>query len=176
MPFKSEAQRRYLFAKHPEVAEEFAQATPKGKKLPEKRHPEKTLKKAHTLGLVDAYERFGLVDKEAAAEIRMKIPQPKDSTFHGFDQAWKDVAARGQKRADSLTPPLEPQADENNPAERLTAILQQLDDPNGPPKPDATRDRLDRHTAWSTPSNLAAGDSGSRAVGGMGPTGGLPAF
>lgn len=35
MPFKSEAQRRYLFAKHPEVAREFASKTPKGKKLPQ---------------------------------------------------------------------------------------------------------------------------------------------
>lgn len=34
MPFKSEAQRRYLWAKEPEVAEEFAKATPKGAKLP----------------------------------------------------------------------------------------------------------------------------------------------
>jgi hypothetical protein len=36
MPFKSEAQRRYLFAKHPKVAKEFAAHTPKGAKLPEK--------------------------------------------------------------------------------------------------------------------------------------------
>lgn len=36
MPFKSEAQRRYLYAKEPEVAKEFAAHTPKGKKLPEK--------------------------------------------------------------------------------------------------------------------------------------------
>lgn len=35
MPFRSEAQRRYLFAKHPEVAKEFAAHTPKGAKLPE---------------------------------------------------------------------------------------------------------------------------------------------
>lgn len=35
MPFKSEAQRKYLFANEPEVAEEFAKHTPKGKKLPE---------------------------------------------------------------------------------------------------------------------------------------------
>jgi hypothetical protein len=35
MPFKSEAQRKYLFAKHPEVAKKFAKDTPKGKKLPE---------------------------------------------------------------------------------------------------------------------------------------------
>jgi hypothetical protein len=36
MPFVSERQRRYLFAKEPEVAERFAKETPKGKKLPEK--------------------------------------------------------------------------------------------------------------------------------------------
>lgn len=37
MPFRSIAQQKYLFAKHPEVAEEFAAHTPKStyKKLPE---------------------------------------------------------------------------------------------------------------------------------------------
>ncbi|HEV8420528.1 MAG TPA: hypothetical protein VGR13_04160 [Actinomycetota bacterium] len=35
MPFKSQAQRRYLYAKHPEVAKEFEAVTPKGKKLPQ---------------------------------------------------------------------------------------------------------------------------------------------
>jgi hypothetical protein len=35
MPFKSKAQRKYLFAKHPEVAKKYAKETPKGKKLPE---------------------------------------------------------------------------------------------------------------------------------------------
>ncbi len=35
MPFKSNAQRKYLFAKKPKVAKEFAAHTPKGKKLPE---------------------------------------------------------------------------------------------------------------------------------------------
>jgi hypothetical protein len=45
MPFKSNAQRKYLFAKHPDVAKEFAAATPKGKKLPE--HVKKVMKK-HT--------------------------------------------------------------------------------------------------------------------------------
>lgn len=36
MPFKSKAQRKFLFAKKPKVAKEFASKTPKGKKLPEK--------------------------------------------------------------------------------------------------------------------------------------------
>lgn len=35
MPFKSNAQRKFLFATNPAVAEEFASKTPKGKKLPE---------------------------------------------------------------------------------------------------------------------------------------------
>ena len=35
MPFKSQAQRGFLYAKHPELAKEFEAATPKGKKLPE---------------------------------------------------------------------------------------------------------------------------------------------
>lgn len=37
MPFKSKAQQRFLFAKEPQVAEEFAEKTPKSayKELPE---------------------------------------------------------------------------------------------------------------------------------------------
>ena len=34
MPFKSSAQRGYLFANDPKVAKEFAKETPRGKKLP----------------------------------------------------------------------------------------------------------------------------------------------
>lgn len=36
MPFKSEKQRKYLWAKKPKVAKEFAEKTPKGKKLPKR--------------------------------------------------------------------------------------------------------------------------------------------
>jgi hypothetical protein len=36
MPFKSKAQRAYLYINEPQVAKEFAAHTPKGKKLPEK--------------------------------------------------------------------------------------------------------------------------------------------
>src|SRR5258708_39505888 len=35
MPFESEAERRFMFAKHPKIAEEFAKSTPKGADLPE---------------------------------------------------------------------------------------------------------------------------------------------
>lgn len=34
MPFKSQAQRAYLFATNPKVAAEFEKHMPKGKKLP----------------------------------------------------------------------------------------------------------------------------------------------
>jgi hypothetical protein len=34
MPFKSQAQRGYMYANHPELAKEFEEATPKGEKLP----------------------------------------------------------------------------------------------------------------------------------------------
>jgi hypothetical protein len=47
MPFQSEAQRRFLWMKHPEVAKEFASATPKGKKLPYHKKGNKK-KAAHT--------------------------------------------------------------------------------------------------------------------------------
>lgn len=36
MPFVSQAQRRYMHAKEPELAEEYESKTPKGKKLPER--------------------------------------------------------------------------------------------------------------------------------------------
>lgn len=35
MPFRSEAQRKYLFINNPKVAKEFAKKTPRGIKLPE---------------------------------------------------------------------------------------------------------------------------------------------
>lgn len=35
MPFKSKAQAKYMFAKHPTIAEEFAEKTPNMKDLPE---------------------------------------------------------------------------------------------------------------------------------------------
>lgn len=34
MPFKSKAQRAYLYANKPELAKEFERKTPKNKKLP----------------------------------------------------------------------------------------------------------------------------------------------
>ena len=43
MPFKSKAQQKFLFAKKPEIAKEFAEHTPKSayKKLPKKKKVKK---------------------------------------------------------------------------------------------------------------------------------------
>jgi hypothetical protein len=35
MPFKSQAQRRFMYSQHPELAKEFEDKTPKDEKLPE---------------------------------------------------------------------------------------------------------------------------------------------
>jgi hypothetical protein len=45
MPFKSKAQARFMFAKKPELAQEFADATPSIKKLPNHVKPKKRSKK-----------------------------------------------------------------------------------------------------------------------------------
>jgi len=36
MPFKSDAQRGFMFSQHPEIAKRWAKETPKGKDLPDK--------------------------------------------------------------------------------------------------------------------------------------------
>lgn len=50
MPFQSKKQQAYLFAKHPDIAEEFAEHTPKSayKKLPEYVSKDKNRLKAYT--------------------------------------------------------------------------------------------------------------------------------
>lgn len=42
MPFVSKSQRRFLYSQYPDIAKEFAAATPKGAKLPEHVHPMET--------------------------------------------------------------------------------------------------------------------------------------
>lgn len=36
MPFKSKQQRKFMYAKHPEMAKKWEEKTPKGKSLPKK--------------------------------------------------------------------------------------------------------------------------------------------
>jgi hypothetical protein len=53
MPFKSEAQRRYLYAKEPKVAQRFARETPRNAKLPAR------AKRKKKSSLLSAYEEGG---------------------------------------------------------------------------------------------------------------------
>ena len=55
MPFVSQAQRGFMYAKHPELAKEFEAATPKGKKLPY--HKKKSKKNSHHLGVMKGLSR-----------------------------------------------------------------------------------------------------------------------
>ena len=151
MPFRSEAQRRYLWANHPEVAREFAEHTPKGKKLPDH------IKKAALSGTTAAMTRFGL--KLAGEELRLKIP---DRTFHGFDAASKSEAVKGQaKRAGDYG--------DRRSSEDLARMLQAIELPSAPGASTASKNPLDRSTSWGPPSSTAAGDVGSRS--GVGPSG-----
>lgn len=46
MPFQSDAQRKFLYSQHPDVAKEFASKTPKGANLPEHKGKSKKHNKA----------------------------------------------------------------------------------------------------------------------------------
>lgn len=153
MPMKSEAQRAWMWANHPEMAERWEKHTPKGKKLP------KHVKHAFLEGTADALEHFGL--KTAAAECRLKIPKPAEGAFHGVDDAFRNEA-RKNAAEEGQNLPLEPQASPDAPVERLTAMLQALPNPTVPSN-DARKDPLDRETMWGGPTNLSGGDAGGRA-------------
>jgi len=56
MPFKSEAQRRFMYARHPKIAKKWEKHTPKGKKLPKKIKKEKTAKEAFELKIHNILE------------------------------------------------------------------------------------------------------------------------
>lgn len=49
MPFKSQAQRKFLFSQKPEIAKEFAEHTEKGKKLPKKVKKKNVRKKSRSV-------------------------------------------------------------------------------------------------------------------------------
>ena len=45
MPFKSEAQRKWMYKNEPEMAKKWEQETPEGSQLPEKAKPSKPKRK-----------------------------------------------------------------------------------------------------------------------------------
>lgn len=71
MPFSSEAQRKFMWARHPEMAKHWEEVTPKDKKLPD--HVKKKV--------------------AAATQARLKLHNRK---FHGFDDAFRN-ASKGRE-------------------------------------------------------------------------------
>lgn len=76
MPFKSEAQRKWMWANDPKMAQRWADHTPKGTKLPEYVSDEKEEKekKAHFEGFCSRASEYGL-NKQAAEEL-YKLARP----------------------------------------------------------------------------------------------------
>lgn len=71
MPFKSQAQRGYLYANEPEVAKKFEAATPKGVKLPyHVAQSGKKRKKSKPKKAVDSSSKYGYSDFERAVQLR----------------------------------------------------------------------------------------------------------
>jgi hypothetical protein len=91
MPFKSEAQRRFLFALHPDIAQEFASKTPKGAKLPKKvglapptRQKDEQIKAsvAHIRSsLTDAYNPMGCISLQ---QIDLRYLPPGKQGLHAL--------------------------------------------------------------------------------------------
>ena len=67
MPFKSKAQRRWMYANEPEMARKWSDHTPKGKKLPEytKQAAMTNQEQAYINGFVKRANQHGLSDYQA---------------------------------------------------------------------------------------------------------------
>lgn len=76
MPFESEAQRRFMFAKHPKLAEEFQDATPKGADLPE--HVKKDEKMAD-----GGYPHVTFLENVSTPEMKKTVHLEDPSGAHG---------------------------------------------------------------------------------------------
>lgn len=89
MPFKSKAQQRWMYAKHPEMAHRWAEHTPDMSKLPEKKKAEIEKK-----GYEDVLKMAGVMESparsklmELLAQVKKDIPGAKiPAAFHeGMD-------------------------------------------------------------------------------------------
>lgn len=74
MPFKSEAQRRYMYATNPKLAKKFAKHTPKGVKLPERVSQEGSAVKK-TAGIRKAQRSAFLLEMVKIAQGGVKCPK-----------------------------------------------------------------------------------------------------
>ncbi|MHC4792486.1 MAG: hypothetical protein ACYS8Y_13850 [Planctomycetota bacterium] len=84
MPFESEAQRRWMHANEPEMAEEWEEHTPKGKKLPKRKKPKRQVEEFE-LKLDSAFGLFNedYVVVEACSEHDKQRPQSTNKVTTG---------------------------------------------------------------------------------------------
>lgn len=110
MPFKSESQRKWMYANHPEMAKRWQKHTPKGKKLPEHVEKEAMEKRAINEILLSLLAGGGLGGAGGAALAhkyhKRKIPQYEEQgAIRGYEEGFADA---GKKLQDQLQESLAP--------------------------------------------------------------------
>ena len=143
MPFKSEAQRKWMWANDPEMAKEWEEHTPKGTKLP------KRVKKAYLTGIAQALSHFGF--KVASEEIRLQLPRRE---YHGFESSFRKEEKRNTKKAEEDAP-------------IIADLITHLEHIDGIPAADdnAVVDNDDKQPLWTRPTEPTGNSVGSRLSG-----------
>jgi hypothetical protein len=110
VPFKSESQRKWMYANHPEMAKRWQKHTPKGQKLPE--HVEKkTMEKQAINEILLSLLAGGGLGGAGGATLahkyhKHKIPQYKEQgAIQGYEEGFADA---GKKLQDQLQESLAP--------------------------------------------------------------------
>jgi hypothetical protein len=87
MPFKSDAQRRFMYAQHPGVAKRWERHTPKGKKLPaRKKEAAQDRRQAFKVGFLRRLAEEGLTPTEFHTHVKNAF-DPVGSTLAGLGGA-----------------------------------------------------------------------------------------
>ena len=80
MPFKSNAQRKWMYANEPEIAKKWSEHTPKGAKLPEhvkhKKAHMNTQEQAYINGFLKRASEYGLSEEQAIAIYKQAMVEP----------------------------------------------------------------------------------------------------
>ena len=80
MPFKSNAQRKWMYANEPEIAKKWSEHTPKGAKLPEhvkhKKAHMNTQEQAYINGFLKRASEYGLSKEQAIAIYKQAMVEP----------------------------------------------------------------------------------------------------
>ena len=98
MPFKSEAQRRFLHAKHPKIAKKWEEHTPKGQKLPQKAHNDDEANESFEIKLNDA---LGLVN-EAECTDPQATTRPRLGAIKGVLKGPKRRQVRNSNKEEKI--------------------------------------------------------------------------